>query len=224
MACNRFFRGKGDGIGDQINGYRRLWSMGINTAVIMLRGVDDFRDDDHVEIMIASSPEAPPVDPAMKIVDGGSFAITPNPRWRNLGTGRIRNGVLTTDPMDMNIFIHWSFIDGEMNLKRARFQLNIQPDGSLKGIVGAYRPVSNAADRNRGGGLGGVARAANLECAAIYLTYKLLADGDRDPKTGQCASISIAMDVAAIPAFLFDRGVMVAGRPRGAIKTAAKRP
>ena len=222
VACNRFYRGKGDGIGDHINGHRRLWAMGVNTTVIMLRGVDDFRNDDHVEIMIASSPEAPPVDPSMKILDGGSFALTSNPRWRNAGTGRIRNGVLITDPMDMTIFIHWSFVDGEMQLRRARFELKIQPDGSLKGIAGAYQPIRNAADRHRGGGPA-VASQSNVECAAIYSTYKLLADGDPDPKTGQCTSISTAMDVAAIPAFLFDKGVMVAGRPRGAIKTAEAR-
>ena len=220
VACNRFYRGKGDGIGDQINGYRRLWSMGPNTTVIMLSGVDDFRNDDHVEFFLASSPDAPPVDPRMKVIDGGSLAITSNPRWRNVGVGRIRDGILTTDPMDFDIYIHWSFVGGEMSLRRARFQLEVLPTGELKGIVGAYRPIANAAARHRGGGTA-VASVSNVECAAIYSTYKLLADGDPDPKTGQCTSISIAMDVAASPTYLFDDGVMVAGLPKKTIRTAA---
>ena len=92
-----------------IKGYRKLWSMGPSTTVIMLSGVDDFRNDDHVEFFLASSPEAPPVDPRMKVIDGGSLAITSNPRWRNVGVGRIRDGILTTDPMDFDIYIKWSF-------------------------------------------------------------------------------------------------------------------
>ncbi len=221
VGCNPYYRGKGpDGIGDQINGYRRLWSMGPNTTVIMLSGVDDFRNDDHVEFFLASSPDAPPVDPRMKVIDGGSLAITSNPRWRNVGVGRIRDGILTTDPMDFDIYIHWSFVGGEMNLRRARFQLEVLPTGELKGIVAAYWPISNAADRHRGGGRA-VGSIANVECAAVYATYKLLADGDPDPKTGQCTSISTTMEVTASPTYLFDDGVMVAGLPKKTIRTAA---
>ena len=220
VACNRYFRGKGDGVGDHVNGYRRLWSMGPNTTVIMLSGVDDFRNDDHVEFFLASSPDAPPVDPSMKVIDGGSLAITSNPRWRNAGVGQIRDGILTTDPMDFNIYIHWSFVGGEMSLRRARFQLEVLPTGELKGIVGAYRSIDNVAARQRGG-LTGPALIANVECAALYATYKLLADGDPDPKTGQCTSMSIAMDVAASPTYLFDDGVMVAGLPKKTIRTAS---
>ena len=220
VACNRFYRGKGDGIGDMIKGYRKLWSMGPSTTVIMLSGVDDFRNDDHVEFFLASSPEAPPVTSDMKVIDGGSLAITSNPRWRNVGVGRIRDGILTTDPMDFDIYIKWSSLGGEMSLRRARFQLEVLPTGELKGIVGAYWPISNVAARHRGAGAG-TATVANVECAAIYSTQKLLADGDLDPKTGQCTSISTAMDVTASPTYLFDDGVMVAGLPKKTVRTAA---
>ena len=218
VACNHFYRGPPGGIGDQLKGYRKIWSMGPSTTVIMLSGVDDFRNDDHVEFFLASSPDASPVDSRMNVIDGGSLAITSNPRWRNAGVGQIRDGILTTDPMDFDIYIHWSFVGGEMSLRRARFQLEVLPTGELKGIVGAYRPIANAAARHRGGR--GVATAANINCAAIYNTYKLLADGDPDPKTGQCTTISIAMDVAASSTYLFDDGVMVAGLPARNIKTA----
>lgn len=51
----------------------------------------------------------------------------------------------------------------------------------------------------------GAAVGAGIDCAAQYNTLKKLADGGRDPATGQCTTVSAAFDVAAVPAFVFDR-------------------
>ena len=53
---------------------------------------------------------------------------------------------------------------------------------------------------------GGAANVTNagIDCASEYDTIKAMADGDRDPKTGQCNRISTAMVVGAVPAFVFD--------------------
>jgi hypothetical protein len=39
-------------------------------------------------------------------------------------------------------------------------------------------------------------------CPAMYAAFKQMADGDPDPKTGQCTTISSAYGVEAVPAFL----------------------
>ena len=45
---------------------------------------------------------------------------------------------------------------------------------------------------------------AGIDCAGEYNTLKKLADGMRDPKTGQCTAISSALELKAVPAFVND--------------------
>jgi len=63
----------------------------------------------------------------------------------------------------------------------------------------------------------GVADTAGVECASVRKTLRLLADGDRDPKTGQCTSVSTGLDFQAKPAFIFDQGRLVAVPGGGAV-------
>jgi hypothetical protein len=91
----------------------------------------------------------------------------------------------------------------EYDMARARLRLTFQPDGSLKGLVGGYQPIWNVMASASIGGEG-AATTAGYDCAAMYAALKKLADGDRDPATGQCRRISSAMEASAIPAFVND--------------------
>jgi hypothetical protein len=53
-------------------------------------------------------------------------------------------------------------------------------------------------------------------------TLRLLADGDRDPVTGKCSSVSTALTFAALPAFVFDQGALI-GAPGGKAIQQAQR-
>lgn len=55
--------------------------------------------------------------------------------------------------------------------------------------------------------IGGIGSAvtAGIDCGAQYKALQLMADGDRDPRTGTCTTISSAFDLVAVPAFVNDR-------------------
>jgi hypothetical protein len=219
IGCNTFWRGAEEGVGDEIRIYQRRWADGPNTAVVILSGVHSWSNDSDVQITIASSPDAPPTDGSHHIIEGGSFSVTKNPRWRATGHAHIQNGALITDPMDVTLAMNWvGASGGEYILKAARFRLSLSPNGDLEGTGGAYRPIDNAVAISHVGGPG-VASTAGVECASVRKTMRILADGDRDPATGQCKSISTGLRLAATPAFIFDDGSLVAkpaGRPVGA--------
>jgi hypothetical protein len=88
-------------------------------------------------------------------------------------------------------------------MRQGRLQLAFQPDGTLRGLVGGYKPIF---DVYQGMALGGAGTAlvAGIDCAAYHATLKKLADGLRDPKTGQCNGVSSAEQISAVPAFITD--------------------
>lgn len=82
-------------------------------------------------------------------------------------------------------------------------QLEFQPDGSLKGLVGGYRPLIDVIISPALGGAGS-ALVTGIDCASELATLKKYTVGLRDPQSGQCHGISSAMRLSAVPAFVND--------------------
>jgi hypothetical protein len=123
--------------------------------------------------------------------------------------GWIDKGVLLTEPVDIRLrrtFGHGGLrgAKSEWDLHAMRLRLTFQADGSFKGMLGAYQTPRNILYSTIAGGLG-AATVAGIDCAAQYNTLMKLADGGRDPKTGQCTTVSIGLDIAGVSAFVFDR-------------------
>src|SRR6202021_3087404 len=82
-----------------------------------------------------------------------TFTVSANPRWRNVVHGKIVDGVLTTDTIDVLRLMQLSPLVGglgtaqahEYELHCARFRLTFNSDGSLRGLMGAYDTLTNAA-------------------------------------------------------------------------------
>jgi hypothetical protein len=212
MGCTLEWRGT-DGVqGDIATGMKQFFASGEWTQVLLLRGVDSLQNDDDVEVIYANTPDRPPADTKGDFLRGASFTISDTaPRHRNVLHGRIVNGVLTTDPADIVLTQTWGQggardIRGnrtKFDYRKGRLRLVFQPDGSLKGMLGGYRPVFDLLNAETLGGAG-TALTAGIDCAAQLATFKKLADGLKDPKTGQCTGISSAMQLSAIPAFVND--------------------
>lgn len=216
MGCTRNYRGVDGVAGDIVKGYNNFLATGEHTSVLLLRDVQSLQNDDDVQIIFATTDDRPTLDSKQNFVRGASFTVSDNPHWRNVLQGRIVNGVLTTKPTDIRLTRRFGIggIRGERlewDLRRARLQLTFQPDGSLKGLLGAYQPYDQVTQMTRTGGIG-AALVAGIDCAAELSTLKKLADGLRDPRTGQCTAISTALDIAAVPAFVFDREVTTANQ------------
>lgn len=215
MGCTRNYRGVDGQAGDIVKGWNNLLATGEQSIVMLVRGVDSLANDDHVELIVATTDDRPVLDSKRGFVTGASFTVSDNPRWRNVLTGRIVDGVLISAPGEIRLTqrvgqggIHGK--NAEYHFYRSRFELRILPDGSLKGLFGGYQPYRNVIQGTILGGLG-AATAAGIDCAAQYHTLKQLADGMRDPRTGECTAISAAMEVAAVPAFVFDNPAALQG-------------
>jgi hypothetical protein len=143
-------------------------------------------------------------------------------RFRATTHGRIVNGVLTTDPVNVRFHKITNGIYLERNLDDARLQLKFTPDGGLEGYLAGYTPVEdlynfeysfrNGKDAQgrpaplqliNGSALGKAATLGHT-CHGAYYTLQQYADGHRDPKTGRCSAISTQYRIEAIPAFVVD--------------------
>jgi hypothetical protein len=227
MGCMRMWRGVNGSPSEMIVNYQTRLSNGEHTIVLLLRHVDNLEDDSDVEVIIASSLDPPIIDAQRKFISGASFQVSEDPRWRSVLHGRIRNAVLTTDPA--NVVLRHPMMDGtgprairnEWRFTQMRLRLTFQPDGSLQGVLGGYAPLYAFLDRQINAGVG-TTSVVNLDCAAAYNTMKKLADGGRDPKTGQCHLISSAFEVTAVPAYISDRPPAAAAGAR--IATSSPQP
>ena len=210
MGCSRNYRGVDGQAGDAVRGFNALLTTGEHSVVLLLRGVDSVTDDDDVEVIIGSTDDRPVLDSQRHFITGASFSFSDrDPAWRNVLHGRIVKGELTTDPADIRLKRPWGQggvrgARSEWDLRRARLKLQFQPDGSVKGLLGAYQTPRNVILSTILGGLG-AGETAGIDCAAEFATMTKLADGLRDPKTGQCTAVSMALQVAAVPAFIIDR-------------------
>jgi len=210
MGCSRNYRGVDGQAGDAVKGFNDLLATGEHSVVLLLRGVDSVIDDDDVEVIIGSTDDRPVLDSQRHFITGASFTFSDrNPAWRNVLHGRIVKGELITDPADIRLKRPWGQggvrgARAEWDLRQARLKVQFQSDGSVRGLLGAYQTPRNVILSTILGGLG-AGETAGIDCAAQYATMAKLADGLRDPKTGHCTAVSMALQVAAVPAFIIDR-------------------
>jgi hypothetical protein len=182
---------------------------GENSQVLLLRGVDSLVRDDDVEVVYANTQDPAILDPNGGFVAGASFRIGETPGGPNVLRGRIVNGVLEASTSRLQLRRKWQLTFGGRDLRglrtqwilnRARLRLVFQPDGSLSGLLGGYQPIHDVITPISLAGLG--ALDTGWDCPAMFAALKKMADGDRDPRTGQCTTISTALQVHAVPAFV----------------------
>lgn len=193
--------------------------------LITLEGVENLQNDNEVTVGIYANADPIQLSPARAPVRDATYSIEPDPRFQTHTRGRIRNGVLTTDPADVRI--HWvvNALLLERPIKDARLKMTIDADGGMDGYLAGYSPVEDIYDaqfgfrsareglpganhgqlaevRRREGSASGYALTAGHTCNGVYYALRQMADGHRDPATGACTSISTQYRVRAIPAFI----------------------
>jgi hypothetical protein len=116
--------------------------------------------------------------------------------------GKIVAGVLTTEPVD----ILFTSTDGTSpyDIRDARFRGEIQPDGSVKGILGGYEDIARVYWNNtRGTDVAETNTQGPMTCPGLYYALQRLADAYPDTLSGgDCKWISSAYEVQALPAFV----------------------
>jgi hypothetical protein len=202
-GCSDLWRGTDEsGNGEFRKAFDGLMMTGQMTQVILLRGVNSLVNDPDVEIVYANTDDRPIVDSHGTPVFRASYSVSilgRKARYRNVLHGRIVNGVLTTDAKD----IHVTGTEDQFDFDRARIRLEFQPDGTAKVLLGGYSPLLSILYSARRGGRGAT-NIGGIDCAGQYAALRRMADGDKDPKTGQCRKISYAYELFAVPAFVND--------------------
>ncbi len=171
------------------------------TTLLEISGIDDPLNDDEVEVSIYSSDDPVPYDSQEQGLPNASLTATDNPSWRNHTRGRIDQGVLITEPMDL--LLKYGYREGtNYDLKNARLELKLLPDGRAEGLLAGYYDIDEvyrAMFRDR---FGEVQAPYGYTCPAVHRALAENADGYPDPETGQCTAISTAFNVKAMPAFV----------------------
>ncbi|HMO68506.1 MAG TPA: hypothetical protein PKE25_07545 [Novosphingobium sp.] len=188
--------------------------------MLIIRGIDSLVRDDDVTVIYANTPDRPVADSTGRFLAGASFTISDAPpRNRNVLKARIVNGVLETEPQDIVLTQTWGQggardIRGnrtKFTFHKGRLRLTFNPDGTVSGMLGGYRPLFEIIQSPALGGSGS-ATVAGIDCASQLATLRKMADGIRDPQTGQCTAVSSAVQIGAIPAFVNDVPVARQGR------------
>lgn len=212
------------------NGISETMLQGGWAILVSLRGVDNLQNDDNVEVGIYASADPIQLSPNKEPLLNVTYASDSDPRFRGETHGRIVNGVLTTDPV--NVRFHW-LVAGmhlERPLDHARIQAKFNASGGLEGYLAGYTRVEdmyniNYGFRNAKNDAGQSIPPMRLSyltvlgntvmgrtCHGAYAALNRLADGDRDPQTGRCSSVSTQYWIRAVPAFVVDAPTASTGK------------
>jgi hypothetical protein len=202
--------------------------------LITLDGVDDIANDDEVEVGFLSNADPIRLSPDREPLEYATYTADQDPRFRATARGRIKDGVLTTEPTDVRFHHVVNSMLLERSLRDARVQMTLSDTGTLEGYLAGFAPVEEMYDlqygyrsgRDRHGNLApirlrqgtgnGAAFVLGHTCQGAYYALYDNADGHPDPATGKCTSISTQYRLEAIPAFVIDAEPAVADAQQGA--------
>jgi hypothetical protein len=183
-------------------------SNGKGVTLIEVTGVDDARNDDAVQVSFYRAVDQYVLDAGGKFTPWSSYRIdTANgkPRYASTVKGRIENGVLTTEPGDVNLPFYGNYTYMNQLIRDFRLRLEIGPDAATgKGTAAGYYDVDQLMFYV--GGIGPIHSSGMANCPAIYVAAHELADGYPDPKTGKCTALSSAFNFAVVSAFIVHPG------------------
>lgn len=217
VGCNRSFQSTGLSNGFAIEMLTGSWGI-----VLSLRGIDDLRNDDDVEVGLFANADPIQLSPAREPLSYATYATHQDPRFRATTRGRIKDGVLMTEPVDVRFHYIVNSMRLERPLRDARLRVRISEEGVMEGYLAGYTPVEEMYDfqsgfrngkdgkgelaslRLRVGSANGAARVLGYTCPGVYYSLYKYADGHPDPQTGRCTSISTQYRIKAIPAFVVD--------------------
>jgi hypothetical protein len=141
------------------------------------------------------------VDAAGHALARASFDIDGNPQLQARTHGRIVEGVLTTEPFDVQINYKEQIIDTVRKLRATRLRALLKEDGTIEGgFYGYYDVESFWHSVQQMTQLG--ASFSRLSCPAVRTALNQYADAFPDPKTGRNTAISTALQFVGVRAHI----------------------
>ena len=145
VGCSRSYQPTGQSWDNTIE--LRTGSWGV---LITLDGVDNIRNAPNVKVGIYASADPIQLSPTREPVTFATYSPMQDARFRATTRGRIVNGVLTTEPVDVRFYKVTNSMYLECPLRHARLQATISPAGVLEGYLAGYAPVEELTITNTG--------------------------------------------------------------------------
>jgi hypothetical protein len=172
------------------------------TTVIVVAGEGaDPMNDDHVKIGFYMSKDKMVKDGLGNIAPDYTFRIAPHAKYEGILPARTSSGrILSTAPAD--IILRDPSYTQDLELLRARIDLEMKPDGSLTGYLGGYRPWEPVY-RGWVNARGTVIEVLTwVQLPAVYYALRRNADYSPTGPGGEKTHISFALRIDALPAFV----------------------
>jgi hypothetical protein len=201
LGCTKSYRGP-PRLSSSALGTNDTMRNGAWTVAIVVHGAGaDPMNDANVEVGFYMSSDKLVKDGNGDIARDYTFSIKPS-KLEGIMKARTSNGVITSKGATPEFWTREPGGVRDLQLLRARLQLQMKPDGTLEGYVGGYRPwkpIYNALVNQRGPV---VEILGWIELPAIYYALKRNADHSPAGPKGEKTHISYAMRVNAIPAYV----------------------
>jgi hypothetical protein len=201
LGCIYGFRSYGQ---FEVNANENRKSNGNGMTLIEVTGVDDTKNDSDVEVSFYRAVDQYTLDGSGRFTPFASYRIDApdgKPRYASKVKGRIENGVVVTEPGNVNLPFYGNYTYMNQEIKDMRMQLTLAEDGAgATGMVAGYYGVDQLMFYV--GGLGPIQSTAISNCPSTHVAAHQLADGYPDPQTGKCTALSSAFNFSAVAAFV----------------------
>ncbi|KPK66609.1 MAG: hypothetical protein AMS21_01395 [Gemmatimonas sp. SG8_38_2] len=178
---------------------------GSMTILVQIQGLDDPRHDDDVRVRIFGSEDGPALGTDNAVLQGATLSVHANSRFHSSEVmGMVADGVLTAGPIDLRFPVDIMIVRDELFLHDAWLRLELEED-AFEGTIAGYWDVANIRDII-GKPTTDNGNAANFTIEQFDAAMREHADGDYDPQSSQCGSISTMFRVAGVQAFLVGAG------------------
>jgi len=205
IGCTYGWRAAGGYTEEMPNGELRD---GGHPILVEITGIDDLRNSKDVQVAFFHATDGMIKDNAGRILPNSSYRVAKDYLYAT--RGRIVDGVLTTNPIDIHFPFYAHFMHSERFIKDARLSLNLAADGkSAAGLVAGYYDLDSFWSYMAR--IGELFTVAHFDCPALYEAVHRLADGYPDPKTGQCTAMSAAFGVEAVSGYIIHPDTKTAG-------------
>jgi hypothetical protein len=172
------------------------------TTVIVVSGEGaDPMNDDHVKVGFYTSNDKMVKDGNGNIARDYTFRIVPHAKYEGIFQARtVKGRIISTAPADV-VFRDPGYAR-DLELLRARVNLEIKPDGTLTGFVGGYRPWETIY-KGWVNARGTVIEVLTwVQLPGVYYALRRNADFSPTGPGGEKTHISFALRVDALPAFV----------------------
>ena len=198
-----------------------------NRWLFELSGVDSLVNDDDITVTTYRG-----LDTLLKKADGngmlagGSQVVDVKWGARYVATlkGKIKDGLLTTDPTDV-VFPWATFgIPTDREMRDMRMQIKILPTGGT-GLIAGYTVLENWYRQTLRSSSTHHQAYGDVSLPSVYRALRRAADGHPDPKTGENTTLSSALDVTLTQVHIIhpDRPIAQAEDSMKAAKAAGER-